>query len=451
MKRILVLAGILIMVLATVVIAEPATTTLQEMYAQAELLMVQSDYSAAAEAFESLGAYSNSTQMAMYCKAINAAENLGLYAMASNAFSTLGDFKDSRQMAQYYNGRYFESLGLIDINDALDSSLSSAMLNCEKAIDIYTDLALFKDSMSRISLCKDKINEIKIEQNRRTDVYTENTYQDAIKLEQNEKYQDALKKYYTIRDYKDCKDRIVFCEYQEAILLFKDKKYINAMELFSNHIYYQDSIEWLDKCKEHTPIQSAIMRQYLGDTNNYTERITYTYDINNCLKSIEVDSILPRHEEYISDAYGRIISSSENGIWGSRDGHSYELNRKYNKYGDIISEYKIYYSSDNEWYKNGTIYNTKNEYTYNVEGFPVEMVSTVNCETDDSTEIFHTTYEYIYNDFGLLKEKYEYVDGELNYEYEFYYDDYTRIKKEVKRYVPAGDLNNYFETTYSYT
>ena len=45
---------------------ESATAQLQEMYAQGELLMVQGDYAGAVAQFESLGAYSDASQMAMY-------------------------------------------------------------------------------------------------------------------------------------------------------------------------------------------------------------------------------------------------------------------------------------------------------------------------------------------------------------------------------------------------
>ena len=63
----------LIVMLMTVVLlmssawAESATGALQELYAQAELLMVQGDYTGAAAKFEAMGTYSDASQMAMYC------------------------------------------------------------------------------------------------------------------------------------------------------------------------------------------------------------------------------------------------------------------------------------------------------------------------------------------------------------------------------------------------
>ena len=46
--------------------ADNATSELQNMYAEAELLMARGDYSGAATQFEALGAYSDASQMAMY-------------------------------------------------------------------------------------------------------------------------------------------------------------------------------------------------------------------------------------------------------------------------------------------------------------------------------------------------------------------------------------------------
>ena len=45
--------------------SELAATTLQELYTQSELLMVQGDYAGAAAKFESLSAYSDASQMTM--------------------------------------------------------------------------------------------------------------------------------------------------------------------------------------------------------------------------------------------------------------------------------------------------------------------------------------------------------------------------------------------------
>ncbi len=112
MKRtIAVMLALALLLFAAAALSENATDALQELYAQAELLMVQEQYAEAAAAFDKLGPYSDASQMAMYCKALMSAETFGQYDMAVQAFKGLEDFRDSKQMAVYYTARGHQSTG----------------------------------------------------------------------------------------------------------------------------------------------------------------------------------------------------------------------------------------------------------------------------------------------------------------------------------------------------
>ena len=110
MKKLLAVV-ICICLLGSIATAENATAKLQELYSSAELLMATGNYSEAADIFDSLGAFSDSSQMAMYCKAVSAAEDLGFYDIAVSTFTLLDDFRDSKQMALYYTGRELQAAG----------------------------------------------------------------------------------------------------------------------------------------------------------------------------------------------------------------------------------------------------------------------------------------------------------------------------------------------------
>ena len=97
--------------------SESATAKLQELYAEAELKMVEGDYTGAADIFDRLGTYSDCSQMAMYCKAIAAAETLGLYDVAIDAFKKLGEFRDCQQLTVYYGGRSLEATADAVLNE----------------------------------------------------------------------------------------------------------------------------------------------------------------------------------------------------------------------------------------------------------------------------------------------------------------------------------------------
>lgn len=237
MKKMLALLLAFILALPLVASSESATAALQEMYAQAELLMVQGDYAGAAAKFEALGAYSDASQMTMYCKAIAAAETLGLYSMAVDAFNDLGDFKDSKQMATYYQGRAYEAACIIDVTTASDSYLYEALWHFEKAEKIYGGLAFFKDSLTRMGACDKKIEEIKNEQSQRTDA----AYQNALALEQSGTYAEAIELYQSVSDYKDSAARLPRLFYLYAEKLLADENWDAASEAFQKAGNYSDA------------------------------------------------------------------------------------------------------------------------------------------------------------------------------------------------------------------
>ena len=78
MRRLFILMMTLLLV-CSVAFSESASAKLEELYAEAGLLMVTGDYAGAAEKFDALGAYSDSAQMAMCCKAISIAESLQMF------------------------------------------------------------------------------------------------------------------------------------------------------------------------------------------------------------------------------------------------------------------------------------------------------------------------------------------------------------------------------------
>lgn len=267
--------------------SESATAQLQEMYAQGELLMTQGDYAGAATQFETLGAYSDASQMAMYCKGIMAAENLGMYDVAISAFQGLGDFKDSKQMVTYYQGRNYQAAADVWIESEKRDELVKARQAYDEAAKVYSGLALFKDCMTRISPCKsgagnaqEKINAYdykaadalemagKLEEALQAfealggysdsaeraagipeKIYARD-YATADKLERGRQFEAALKAFKALGRYSDSAERakgvqekIYAQDYDEAEALEKAGKYKQAMEAFKALGSYSDSAE----------------------------------------------------------------------------------------------------------------------------------------------------------------------------------------------------------------
>ena len=328
MKKIMILLIVLVLALPMVSIGESATGTLQEIYAQAELLMVQGDYVGAAAKFDAMGAYSDASQMAMYCKAIAAAETFGLYPMAVDAFNNLGDFKDSKQMAVYYTGRGYEAAGKIDIAAASDAELGMALQMYNEAVEIYSGLMFFKDSMSRMSICTTNAEEIKGEQKKRATDAAETVYQKAVALEQNGEYNEAIAVYSTIKNYKDSTKRIEACQnaiseliYQEALAFEQSKEYNQAIDLYESIRTYRDSAERITVCKNG--IKEAIYQIALELEQNgkYDEAI------------IQYQSILTYRDS------AKRITACENGIKEAIYQIALELEQN-GKYDEAIIQYQ---------------------------------------------------------------------------------------------------------------
>ena len=261
MKRFFAWMLFLVLMLSAFACAENATAELQNMYAEAELLMAQGDYMGAASKFEALGTYSDASQMAMYSKAIAAAETLGRYDVAVMTFENLADFRDSKQMATYYDARGHEAAGdNADLETASIEELRIAVTEYEAAEESYTELALFKDCLTRFSDCRDKRtnveNRIEELQTEQADRKKEEKYQEAIELERNKNYPSAVIVYNILGEYKDSIERLAKCK-REILpqiettdkLLLPGGLYFGMTSAQAANLYSQNGLEYTLKDK----------------------------------------------------------------------------------------------------------------------------------------------------------------------------------------------------------
>ncbi len=278
MKRFLSLFIALLLLLTGTALADTATASLQEMYSEAELLMVQGDYAGAAAKFEALAAYSDAAQMTLYCKAIYAANN-GMYVVSVDALSSLGQFKDAPQLAQYYTacsylnyaqtGNNSQIVNYETYADLWSENIVAAftdpdyelmdlqLVYCYRAKALFSELALYKDCMMKVTECDTYVKEKQMAE-------TESKYQRALSLENAEDYTAALEIYKEIGEYKDSEERAAFCQdkiteqqdklraqkeaeqeekYQNAVALEAEGNYEAALKLYNSLNGYKDSAE----------------------------------------------------------------------------------------------------------------------------------------------------------------------------------------------------------------
>ena len=110
-------------------------------YKEAQTLLSQGKFSEAAEKFESIGSYEDSSTLALYCKAVTLAET-GDYESGISSLEKLGEYKDCPMRITYYTGRYHESL----VEQGDYEYLSSAE-TCYRANPLFLDSAQRADNL----------------------------------------------------------------------------------------------------------------------------------------------------------------------------------------------------------------------------------------------------------------------------------------------------------------
>ena len=128
-----------------------AALDLTKTYDKANQMMVAKDFTGAAQLFDSISFYEDSSMLAMYCRANQLAAD-GNYDKAIEAFESFGDYKDSEYLAIYYEALSYEA------------SADETPLLYQDAFETYDSIYLFKDSAKRAESCRQKLYDYGMEQ-----------------------------------------------------------------------------------------------------------------------------------------------------------------------------------------------------------------------------------------------------------------------------------------------
>lgn len=482
MKKLIALLISLMLVFGTAT-AESATASLQEMYAQAELLMVQGDYAGAAAKFEALSAYSDAAQMTLYCKAIYAAD-MGMYVVAVDALRGMGQFKDAPQLARYYtacsilrHAETYDPTQMVDYDkyhqswsDTLVQSIRDPSIVivdwdlacCYWAKEMFAELALYKDSLIKVSEC-DKLIQKKLEDKA---AEKEKKYQEALAFENEGNYEQALEIFKSITDYKDSYSHVTACmeaiaeaqaaaalheKYTTAVSYQEAGEYLEAYDIFTSLDDYLDSASRADECYSALTFVSAKFTYYIAAIDKtFSYPITFDCDsAGNIVYKKTHPETYPTETRYVYEN-GQLVSSVENGISEYSDisnrvvGSTYTKQRVYNEYGDPITE---------QHKEKGLDEVTTFSYTYDAHGNKtVETTSKISTNRyGKTTSSDSASYEYEYENDQVKKETRYYSNGKkLHYIKTFEYDDFGRILCEVTTYYWDILKGNYDIIEYSY-
>ena len=200
-------AILLLVLILAVVFLTGCQESVATKYMNAQDLMAQGKYAEAAEKFEALGSYEESSMLTMYCKAAAAGER-GDYDTAYSGFRGLGEYKDSRMMLDYYSVRSYE-----------DGNWQNKL----QAAAMYEQNSLFRDSASRAENC------------RRT------VYEEAQRLRNNGDFDGACDRLDALGRYQNAASQIPETRYQQGVAKRKAGDWDGAVAAFEKAGNHSDA------------------------------------------------------------------------------------------------------------------------------------------------------------------------------------------------------------------
>ncbi len=240
-------------------------------YKNAQSLLGKGQYSEAAEIFDALGSYEDSTRLSMYAKAVLAGES-GDYETAFSAFRSLEDLKDSKQLLTYYEGRRLQANADSLIASENRDDLVMAKNDYDAATQVYSGLALVKDCQTRLSACQSGSDNAQ-------EKILAYDFAVAEKLEQDGKYEEAIKAFEALGSYSDSAERakgaqekIYARNYAAADKLEQDGKYEQAIKAFNALGNYSDSAERITKIvkRQYSTVGNAVAFGTYEQDNNHS-------------------------------------------------------------------------------------------------------------------------------------------------------------------------------------
>ncbi|MGM9668062.1 MAG: DUF6273 domain-containing protein [Eubacteriales bacterium] len=216
---------------------------------------------------------------------------------ALNIFTSLSGYKDSdnyilrcKEKIEQIQSKAEEERKEVLYLNAMDNYESYNVEWLQEAVKLFTSLTGYKDSDERARLCKEKIEQIQIKEEKdrikskkrkkafrlialaisiiiiivivafiifAKIILPNLQYSDAMTLMNQGKYEEAISVFEELEGYKDCKEKIEMCnaaiteqKYNDAIALMNEGKYEEAISVFEELNGYKDSNQRIEECTE---------------------------------------------------------------------------------------------------------------------------------------------------------------------------------------------------------
>ena len=297
----------------------------KEKYDQAQGLIAKGEYAKAAEKFEELDDYENSTNMVLYCKAL-VAEEKGDYDTAISLYRSLGDFRDCKSR--------IEDIAPKAIKAKYEKAQSlMAQSNYAEAGTLFDELGSYEESSKLSMYCK------------------------AVDAGENGRYDEAFSTLNILGDYRDCK--LLFSYYKARQLESLDSalSWVEASSMYESINPFKDSQIRKESCREKAyakvselidssdfssakEILNALSGIHYMDSDNYykyIEAMEYEYN-GDFLKAVDVYSALGDYrdsKEQVSLVYERTYKKAADLYDSGLYMDAYDIYKQIPDYKDI--------------------------------------------------------------------------------------------------------------------
>ena len=214
-------------------------------YQRAQNALSKGRYPEAIRLFEGLGGYEDSTNLTVYCKALQLAEE-GDYESAISALNGLGDYKDCLLRIPYYYGKGYEQNGQKPENEWMNFEF------LEAAVSSYETNPLYLDSSARIESLNNQIQQIK-----------SGLYNSAVDDAERGEYAQADSIFTRLGSYSDCKKRILYYDIREAEDALPEQDQDAALAIRDRYLETPDYLDCNERAQQlQERVDGIVSRRY---------------------------------------------------------------------------------------------------------------------------------------------------------------------------------------------
>ena len=266
MKRKTVLYAIIFAVLLLTACSGPGADPAERSYDAGQKALAAENYAEASAAFEKAASYQDADRLLLYANAWQALENADFTA-AAEAFRSLGSFKDCPLMQSYCLAREQEALAQSAFSSG---STDEAVRACAEAINGYAALSLFRDSDTRAADCRSLL------------------YTQASDWMNTGRYADAASGFDALGTWQDSSALAQYCR---ASLLLEQGSRVEAAALFSEIPDVLDAPARAESAREQA-YQAAVEMRDHGDPLAAADAFRELGDYRDSAQQAETTTVL---------------------------------------------------------------------------------------------------------------------------------------------------------------